>query len=145
MTTATPTIPDHADLGSALQTLAREFAERTAPAMPDMPHGVRGYHVLSAVHRCAHPTQAALGLHLGIDRTVLTYLLDDLEAAGLAARQVDPTDRRRRRIVATERGLGELAVMCARVREAEEALLGRLDDDERAQLRALVAKAAGGG
>src|SRR5204862_8339718 len=39
-------------------------------------------------------TQLALAQHLGVDRTVMTYLIDDLEAAKLIERRPDPTDRR---------------------------------------------------
>ena len=37
--------------------------------------------------------QGTLGQQLGIDRTVLTYLIDDLESLGLVERRPDPADR----------------------------------------------------
>jgi MarR family transcriptional regulator, transcriptional regulator for hemolysin len=49
-------------------------------------------------------SQAALAARLGIDRTVMTYLLDDLVTAGLVERRQDPGDRRTRSVAATEHG-----------------------------------------
>jgi DNA-binding transcriptional MocR family regulator len=60
---------------------------------------------LDAAAHGAVGSQLALAQHLGIDRTVMTYLLDDLEAAGLIERRPDPADRRARRVVATQLGM----------------------------------------
>jgi MarR family transcriptional regulator for hemolysin len=51
----------------------------------------------------------ALAQHLGIDRTAMTYLLDDLETAGLIERRPGPADWRARRVVATEHASETLA------------------------------------
>jgi DNA-binding MarR family transcriptional regulator len=68
----------------------------------------------------------------------MTYLLDDLEAAGLIERRPDPADRRARRIVATEKGNELLASLNDRLRAAEAHLLAPLDTDTRATFRAQV-------
>lgn len=65
--------------------------------------------MLSAVVHRDPPNQQALGVHLAIDRTVLTYLLDALVEAGVVERIPDPADRRARKIVTTERGRQILA------------------------------------
>ncbi len=88
------------------------------------------------------PTQAALAAHLGIDRTVLTYVLDDLVAAGLLERQVDATDRRVRRLVPTRTGRARLARLERRVAAAEDDLLAGLSADERRALRTSLHHAA---
>nr|WP_241248817.1 MarR family winged helix-turn-helix transcriptional regulator [Nocardioides sp. KC13] len=90
-----------------------------------------------------HPSQLALARDLGIDKTVMTYLVDDLVEAGLVERRPNPADRRQRQVVATERGARAVAELCRRVDAAEDDLLGRLDGDERATLRRLLSKATG--
>lgn len=136
-------VDTHADLGWALDHLARAYRSLAGDVVTDLPHGTRGYLVLRAAQQCNHPTQAALADHLGLDRTVLTYLLDDLERAGLVERVVSPEDRRRRRVAVTERGVRTLAGLCQRVADAEAQVLDRLTPAERATFRELALKAAG--
>ena len=87
-------------------------------------------------------TQLALAHRLGIDRTVMTYLIDDLERAGLVSRQPDPADRRARRIVATEHGRSRLTSLDQRLRQAEEHVLAVLDRADRETLRDLLRRVA---
>src|SRR6185437_4531345 len=81
-------------------------------------------------------SQLALAQHLGVDRTVMTYLLDDLEGAGLLERQPDPADRRARRVVATAAGTALLATLDRRLEAAEAHLLAPLAPPERESFRA---------
>ncbi|UMG93980.1 MarR family transcriptional regulator [Nocardioides sp. TF02-7] len=92
--------------------------------------------------RDRQPSQLALANRLGIDRTVMTYLVDDLVDAGLVERRPNPRDRRQRRVVATDRGRALVAAACEQVYQAECDLLGGLDQRERDHLRALLSKAA---
>lgn len=131
------------DLGWALGSLLRSYRERVDPLLDDVPHGARGYQTLCEVLHGDQPSQLALATHLGIDRTVMTYLIDDLVEAGLVERRPNPADRRQRQVVATDRGRQVVSRMCGRVSEAEAAVLGGLDEQERAVLRGLLAKAAG--
>lgn len=131
------------DLGGALLTLLRRLQTRPDSDLGALPHGIRGYEVLAAVVRCHQPSQAALAEHVGLDRTVMTYLLDDLERAGLIERRADPGDRRRRQVLATAAGEATVADLCRQVRAAEAAALNGLDEGERAQLRRLLARAVG--
>jgi MarR family transcriptional regulator, transcriptional regulator for hemolysin len=132
------------DFGWALGVLQRTYREAVTPVLGDVPHGPRGYQTLAEVVFHEQPSQLALANHLGIDRTVMTYLVDDLEAAGLVERRPNPADRRQRQVVATPEGRRTIEALCQRVVEAEDALLGALDLDERATLRRLVNKAACG-
>ncbi|WP_240930391.1 MarR family winged helix-turn-helix transcriptional regulator [Isoptericola sp. BMS4] len=129
-------------LGWPLAALLREWSARVAATCAELPHGPRGYEVLAAVTRDTPPTQAALASRLGIDRTVMTYLLDELVGAGLVERRQDPADRRARRIVPTGLGREVLAGLDARVARAEDELLSGLDERERATLRHLLERAA---
>ncbi|MEH0927172.1 MarR family winged helix-turn-helix transcriptional regulator [Micromonospora sp. CPCC 205558] len=97
------------NFGWSLGMVLRRWQEYAEEALKDLPHGSRGYHILAVVVHEAVPTQGALAARLVIDRSVLTYVIDDLENAGLIERQLDPRDRRARRIVATERGRRALA------------------------------------
>lgn len=132
------------DFGAALGIVLRSYAESVAPRLSDFPHGARGYETMCQVVRGGLPSQAALAARLGIDRTMMTYLIDDLVAAGLVERRPNPDDRRQRRVVATEKGAATIAALCVQVAEAERTALGSLDDDEREMFRRLLVKAAGG-
>src|SRR3984957_18765668 len=132
------------DLGWGLGTVFRAYVAAAHEAVADLPGGPRGYQVLSAAAQGAVGSQLALAQHLGIDRTVMTYLLDDLEAAGLIERHPDPADRRARRIVATQEGTDLLVTLDARLRDAEAHLLDPLGEEAqqlfRAQLRSLATR-----
>jgi DNA-binding MarR family transcriptional regulator len=130
------------DLGWGLGTIFRAYVKAANAAVADLPGGPRGYQVLSAAAQGAVGSQLALAQHLGVDRTVMTYLLDDLEAVSLIERRPDPADRRARRIVATQQGNELLASLNDRLRAAEARLLAPLDpethDAFRAQVRLLA-------
>lgn len=130
------------DLGALLAALLRSYHDAVTPHLQDLPHGPRGYQTLREVVRCAQPSQLALAARLGIDRTVMTYLVDDLVEAGLVERRPNPSDRRQRQVVATAEGSRLIAETCRRVREIEDALLAALSPQEREQLRSLLAAAA---
>ncbi|MFD6949527.1 MarR family transcriptional regulator [Nocardiopsis sp. TSRI0078] len=136
-----PPGPD-TNLGWSLAVVLRRWHERVESVLADLPHGSRGYHVLAAVSPGEPPTQAALAERLLIDRSVMTYLLDDLEEAGLVRRRVDPDDRRVRRVCATEHGREVLAGLRERVEHAEEQVLAGLDAPTRGLFRDLAQRAA---
>lgn len=133
------------DLGWALGAVMRTYLRTTAHALAGVPGGPRGYQVLTASVREEPPTQLALARRLGLDRTVMTHLIDDLEGAGLVERRPDPADRRARRIVATTAGTALLDTLDRRLSAVENTVLDGLDAAERATLRELLAKAAVGG
>jgi len=131
-----------ADLGWALGVVFRRYAKNAAKALADVPGGPRGYQVLAMAGRGDPRRQLDLANHLGVDRTVMTYLLDDLEQAGLVERQPDPTDRRARLIVLTEGGRDLLDQLETRLAEAEAVVLGTLSEDERRLFRMLLQRVA---
>lgn len=130
------------DLGWSLGVLLRAYERALTSAVEGVPHGFRGYLVLREVVRGAHPSQAALAASLGIDRTVMTYLLDDLERAGLVARRVAEIDRRQRRVVPTEGTDALLGDLEHRVGAAEDAVFAALDPADRRTVGALLRRAA---
>ena len=130
------------DLGWLLGTLLRAYLKGAAEAVTELPGGPRGYQVLSIAADGAGRNQAGIAEHLGVDRTVMTYLLDDLENAGLIERRPDPADRRSRQIVLTATGERRRTTLAARIAEVEASLLADLTGPESAQLRALLRRAA---
>lgn len=130
------------DFGWILGVLLRTYRDQMTKVIGDFPHGPRGYQTLREVAREQQPSQLALASHLGIDRTVMTYVIDELEGADLVERRPNPDDRRQRRIVATTRGREAVSALCRRVTEAENAVLAALDPAERAVVRRLLYKAA---
>ena len=130
------------DLGWQLGSVFRSYARAASSALAELPGGPRGYQVLSAADAGNAGTQLALATRMGVDRTVMTYLLDDLEAAGLVERQPDPADRRARRIALTSAGATRLAAANEHLRLAEEHILAALPPDERATFRRLLSRVA---
>ena len=131
-----------AELGWALGTVTRAHLRAAQDVVGGLPGGPRGYQVLAAAATGEAASQLALGRQLGVDRTVMTYLLDELEQAGLVARTPDPADRRARRITLTETGQARLCALERSLRAAEDDLLAPLDSGERAELRALLLRVA---
>jgi len=133
-----------ADLGWSLGVVFRSYVKAAEAIVGDLPGGARGYQVLAAAAQDLAGSQAALSQRLGIDRTVLTYLIDDLEQLGLVERRPQPTDRRHRRIVATSQGRAQWRKRQRALRDAERHVLGPLGSDEpgfREQLHRLAARA----
>jgi DNA-binding MarR family transcriptional regulator len=125
------------DLGWALGAVLRAYAKAGGPLLAGVPGAHRGYQVLAAA--CgAEDTQLALANKLGVDRTVMTYLLDDLERAGLVERKPDPADRRARRIVVTDSGRTTLRELRGKLAHVETGVLSALAEPERAVFRDLL-------
>jgi DNA-binding MarR family transcriptional regulator len=139
-----PVDPSDLDLGWNLGVLFRAYLERANAVFDDVPGGPRGYQVLVSAEREATGSQLALARRLGLDRTVMTYLIDDLVAAGLVERQVDPVDRRARVIKATAKGRRLLPRLDRRLAAVEDELLVALRPVQCAQLRKLLRSAAAG-
>ena len=114
-----------ADLGWALAAVMRTYLRATGSALTDVPGGPRGFQVLTLASEGECSNQATIAQRLGIDRTVMTYLVDDLERAGMVSRRPDPADRRARQVVLSAKGTKVLSSTSARIREVERAVLGR--------------------
>ncbi|REE04055.1 DNA-binding MarR family transcriptional regulator [Citricoccus muralis] len=139
---ATPNSAAPGDLGWHLGMVLRGYQSRFEDAVEGMPGGIRGYQVLSAVIHRDPANQQALGAHLGIDRTVLTYLLDSLEKDGVVERVPAPSDRRARKVLATDHGRELLVKYEERVASAESALLAGLEPAEESTLIDLIGRLA---
>lgn len=129
-------------LGWGLGTLLRAYLAAAGEVVTDLPGGPRGHLVLSTAARTCPRTQLALAQELGIDRTVMTYLLDDLARAGLVERRPDPADRRARQIVVTEAGRDRLRGLDRRLAVVEDGLLAGLVPAERDAFRQMLERSA---
>ncbi len=134
--------PVEADLGWALGVVFRRYAKASAAALEGLPGGPRGYQVLATTSAEGPKRQLDLAAQLGVDRTVMTYLLDDLEKAGLVQRRPDPADRRARLIAPTDEGHEALCDLERRLRATEDEMLGILDESERSSFRMLLQRLA---
>ena len=130
------------DLSWLLANAFRAHLSALRQAVGDLPHGARGY---GALREAAEPTprnQAELAKILGLDRTVMVYLVDDLEAAGLVERVPDPNDRRSKLIRATPAGVARLCDLRLATAAAEAELLADLSPAEAELLHSLLRRVA---
>lgn len=131
------------DLGWAIRMVSTAFRRVATDSVADLPGGARGYLVLVALAGGTEPpSQLALAKEVSLDRTVMTYLLDDLEAHGLVTRKPDPRDRRARQVLITGTGRARLAQVRESLGAAEARLLADLDPKDTEQLRTLLARVA---
>jgi DNA-binding MarR family transcriptional regulator len=130
------------DLGFTLGVIFRAYIKAANAVVCDIPGGPRGYQILVAAIQHQADGQGALAHRLGVDRTVMTYLIDDLEQARLVERRADPQDRRSRHIVATTQGQQLWADTEQRLQEVEDHVLGALSTAERATFRELLQRLA---
>lgn len=100
----------------------------------------RAFSVLTLIVESSGLTQSAVARQLGIERSGLVAIIDDLEARGLAERRAVPGDRRAQALMATEAGHDLHAQILARVHAHERALLASLDPAEQTQLLTLLRK-----
>ncbi|WP_246040918.1 MarR family winged helix-turn-helix transcriptional regulator [Streptomyces cadmiisoli] len=131
------------DFGIAIGAVFRAYAKATEAAVADIPGGPRGYFVLTAAVQGEANNQRSLAERFGVDRTVMTYLLDDLERAGLVERRPDPADRRSRHIIATPHGAERWTELRGRVELVERHILAGLPEESRAGFQAMLCTLAG--
>jgi DNA-binding MarR family transcriptional regulator len=117
----------------------RRFAARLAP----LDLHPRHFGMLSQLAVNEGQSQQALSVALGIHRSAVVALVDDLEGRGLAERRRDPADRRAYTLYLTPRGRELLAELQGAADAEDAELLGTLDAAERSQLIALLQRVAG--
>ncbi|MGK5550139.1 MarR family winged helix-turn-helix transcriptional regulator [Actinomadura kijaniata] len=132
------------DLVWAIRMISAALRRAAAEAAEALPGGSRAYLVLMALAASegTPPTQLELAGQVGLDRTVLTYLLDDLEGLGLLSRRPNPQDRRARHVILTDEGRSQLQRVRTDLAAAESRLLGELGEQEQTQFRDLLTRVA---
>ena len=121
-------------LGRAAQRGHQLAQERLAAA------GIRKWHyaVLAALAEFGQQSQADIGRRLGLDRSDVVAVLNDLQADDYVGREPDPADRRRNIVTISEHGRTALAGFDRLIAAADGHLLADLSAAERAQLAALL-------
>jgi DNA-binding MarR family transcriptional regulator len=85
--------------------------------------------------------QQELGAAMGIDRSTMVSLIDQLESAGIARRRPSPTDRRAREIAITPKGRRLLERARRLILDTEDEVLAGLTAEERDDLVRLLRRA----
>lgn len=97
--------------------------------------------LLNVIGARAGAIQQELGSAMGIDRSTMVSLIDQLETAGLAKRRPSATDRRAREIAITPKGRRLLQRARRMISQVEDEVLGGLTADERSHLLMLLRRA----
>ncbi len=116
----------------------RRFADRLA----ELDLHPRHFGMLSHLGASEGQSQQALSIALGIHRSAVVALVDDLEHRGLAERRPDPSDRRAYALYLTRRGRAVLADLQGMAEEHEAELLSALNASQRSQLISLLRRVA---
>lgn len=140
--TSPPTTALDDDLGWMLGMAFRAYVKAADTAVSELPGGPRGYQVLTAAVRGEALNQGTIAERLGIDRTVLTYLIDDLERLQFVARRPDPADRRSRLVEATDEGRAVWKRCEERLQQVQAHVLGALEPTQAATFVALLQRVA---
>lgn len=101
------------------------------------------YHVLASLADDGESVQATLADRIGMDRSDLVTLLDELEELKMLARRVDAADRRRKIVAITPAGERHLEDMDQLIFGAEADLLAPLTAAERKTLLSLLRRVSG--
>jgi DNA-binding MarR family transcriptional regulator len=129
-------------LGYLLKHVQLRFSELAAAALAPTGTNGREAAVLRAVDNPQPLAQGEIARRMGIDRTTMVALIDDLQERGLVQRRQDPGDRRRNVVELTDAGQ-DITRQAARAGEqAERTFLSPLSPGEAQQfkktLRALL-------
>jgi DNA-binding MarR family transcriptional regulator len=127
-----------ARLGYLLKHAQQRLAAFTAPALA--PFGITGRQlaVLMTIDDVVPLSQQDVASRLGVDRTTMVALIDELEDKGLVERRPDSADRRRNVVALTGAGHTTMAGAIAASDDAERRFLSKLSADEAASLRSAL-------
>jgi DNA-binding MarR family transcriptional regulator len=133
----------HDRLGYLLKHAQSALAEHTGPALA--PWGINGRElaVLTVLGAGEPLAQQQAGARLGVDRTTMVALVDELERKGLVERRPDAADRRRNLVHLTAAGRDAFEQGGRASLEAEQKFLAALDPDEPDRLRSMLKRALG--
>jgi MarR family transcriptional regulator for hemolysin len=124
--------------GQLLFRLWRASHVRAADALGSVGLTPALFALLNVIGAREGAIQQELGSAMGIDRSTMVSLLDQLEGAGLAKRRPSATDRRAREIAITPKGRRVLERARRLISQTEDAVLAGLTSEERRQLIALL-------
>jgi DNA-binding MarR family transcriptional regulator len=134
---ADPPLTDHTVY--LLSQLGRHGRRRLTAQLAEHELTLLDMAALAVLEQAGPIPHAELGRRLGLDPSDVTALVEQLSAQGRIERSVDPTDRRRRLVRASEVGAGALARARHVTRRVDDELLGPLPPDTRVELHAALA------
>ena len=124
--------------GQLFFRLWRATHTRTADALASIGLTPPLFALLNVIGAREGAIQQELGAALGIDRSTMVALIDQLESAGLARRRPSATDRRAREVAITPKGRRLLQRARRHAAAVEDEVLIALSTSEREQLLALL-------
>jgi DNA-binding MarR family transcriptional regulator len=124
-----------ARIGSAAKMEAMESLEREGV-------GPYAYAVLALLAEGTREAQTTIADSLGLNRSMLVGVLDEMEERGWIERRRHPVDRRRQIVSATAAGRRQLRRFRALAERLEAEGLEPLDEEERATLHGLLLRIA---
>lgn len=130
-------------LSYLLGNLYRRLVAMEGDALARVGTGVKQQAALTVLADEGPMSQRELGHRLGIDRTTVVSVVDDLETAHLVERTRAPADRRAYLVVLTSTGRGAQRRGRRVVDDAERTLLSALSEQDRRALTELLARALG--
>ena len=133
-----------AHLGGLLAKLHARGSALNNRALRDSGLRERTFSVLTLACSGLEPTQRELAEFLGLDPSQIVSLVDDLEKRGLVDRITGKQDRRAKIIASTTEGRRIHSKARAALTACEQEQLASLNDEEAAQLKALLRKALWG-
>ena len=124
---------DH--LGYLLKHVQQRFFQLSAAALA--PSGISGREaaVLREIDTPQPLSQGEIARLMGIDRTTMVALIDDLQDRGLVRRRQDPDDRRKNVVELTDAGQAITRQALQAAKQAEQEFLSPLSAAEAAQLK----------
>jgi DNA-binding MarR family transcriptional regulator len=128
--------PDH--LGWLLKHARERLSALSAAALDPLGITGRELAVLSVVAQGEPPSQLEAAGRLGIDRSTMVTLLDELEAKGLVERRPHRADRRRNIVQLTATGRRTFTAASRATDEVERTFLAALPESDREPFRAML-------
>jgi DNA-binding MarR family transcriptional regulator len=102
----------------------------TADALSHLEITGRELAVLLVIAEQSSASQLEVATRMGVDRTSMVALIDELERKRLVERRPDPSDRRRNVVTLTASGAKTTQQGAAAARKAEQAFLKPLSEDD---------------
>ncbi|HEX7083847.1 MAG TPA: MarR family winged helix-turn-helix transcriptional regulator [Gaiellaceae bacterium] len=122
-------------LGRQLVFTAKALRETFERRLAEAGGSLGAWIVLDALSDGGFVSQKALAGRFQVDGATITHHVDRAEARGLVRRQVDPADRRVRRLELTDEGRRLYRRLLRIARELDATIVAGLDEDAQAGLR----------
>lgn len=135
---ATPT--DTGPLGRDLVFTAKELREAFEDVMARAGGSLGTWIVLNAISDEGFISHSVLASHAHVDGATITYHVDRTEKLGLVTRELDPNDRRVKRLRLTPEGERVYKQLWAVATDFQAQVMTGITDAEQVRLRRILAK-----